>query len=822
MIFKLSGYHFQFKRSALKTSLFLFATLLILINVKSQDLKTLESKRVNLPNGWSLTPAGNSLPLGDLPLNIAISSTRRFAAVTNNGQSTQTIQLIDVKTDKELDNVVIPKSWGGIIFSADEKYLFVSGGNDNWILQYGIRNNKLVTKDTFKLGNSWPKEFISPTGIRLDDKANIMYVVTKENNSLYVIDLLSHRILNKIKLSAEAYTCLLSPDKSALYISLWGGDKVVIYDTKSKQLTDSIAVGDNPNDLCISKNGKYLYVANANDNSVSVINVGERKVMEVLNAALYPTRLSGSTSNGVALSDDDKTLYIANADNNCLAVFDVSKPGTSASKGFIPTGWYPTCVRTIGKKLYVSNGKGFSSFANPNGPNPYGKKQSVLIHQGDSSQPKTVQYIGGGLLTGTLSVITAPSQPQLSTYTRAVYNNTPYKLEEELTTKGITDNPVPNKVGNPSPIKHVFYIIQENRTYDQVLGDVKEGNGDTSLLLFGERITPNHHKIAKDFVLLDNFYVDGEVSADGHNWSMGAYATDYMEKNWPTSYGSRGAGARGRTSLNKKYLWDQASQSGVTYRTYGEFATRKSATIPVLEGHYANTFEGFNLRIPDTARYVAWEKDFDSLLANHALPQLMTIRFGNDHTEGMAAGRPTPFAHVADNDLAVGMFLEHLSKSAVWKESVVFILEDDAQNGPDHVDAHRSPAYVAGGYVKRNFVDHTMYTTSSMLHTIELILGMPPMTQYDAAAVPMWRCFTQQANATLYNSLPSNVNLHDVNPGGTKLAAMSKGLDFSKEDIIPDNIMNLLTWKGVKGENSIMPTPVRAAFFKPLKKVDDD
>ncbi len=821
-ILKQRIYHPPFKRSILKTSLFLFTTLFILINVKSQNLKTLESKRVNLPNGWSLTPAGNSLPLGDLPLNIAISSTRRFAAVTNNGQSTQTIQLIDVKTDKELDNVVIPKSWGGIIFSADEKYLYASGGNDNWILQYQIRNNKLVTKDTFKLGNSWPKEFISPTGIRLDDKANIMYVVTKENNSLYVIDLLSRKILNKVKLSSEAYTCLLSPDKSELYISLWGGDKVVIYNTKSKLLTDSVAVGDNPNDLCISKNGKYLYVANANDNSVSVINVRERKVMEVLNAALYPTRLSGSTSNGVALSDDDKTLYIANADNNCLAVFDVSKPGTSVSKGFIPTGWYPTCVRTLGKKLYVSNGKGFSSFANPNGPNPYGKKQSVLIHQGDSSQPKTVQYIGGGLLTGTLSVITAPSEPQLSIYTRAVYNNTPYKLEEELTTKGNTDNPVPNKVGKPSPIKHVFYIIQENRTYDQVLGDVKEGNGDTSLLLFGERITPNHHKIVKDFVLLDNFYVDGEVSADGHNWSMGAYATDYMEKNWPTSYGSRGVGARGRTSLNKKYIWDQASQSGVTFRTYGEFATRKSATIPVLEGHYVNTFEGFNLRIPDTARYLAWEKDFDSLLANHALPQLMTIRFGNDHTEGMAAGRPTPFAHVADNDLAVGMFLEHLSKSAVWKESVVFILEDDAQNGPDHVDAHRSPAYIAGGYVKRNFVDHTMYTTSSMLHTIELILGMPPMTQYDAAAVPMWRCFTQQLNTAPFAALPSNINLHDVNPGGTKLAAMSKGLDFSREDIIPDNIMNLLTWKGVKGENSIMPIPVRAAFFKPLKKVDDD
>jgi len=806
----------------MKNTLILFACLSAAISVHSQNLNSLESKRVHLPNGWSLTPAGSSLPLGDLPLNITLSSTRHYAAVTNNGQSTQSIQLIDARNDCQLDQVIIPKSWGGIVFSADEKYLYASGGNDNWILKYAIQNNKLNTKDTFKLGAPWPKEPISPTGITLDEKRHLMYVVTKENNSLYVVDLPSHHIVRRLQLSSEAYTCLLSPDKTELYISLWGGDKVMVYNTKSNVLTDSIPVGDNPNDLCLSKNGQYLYVANANDNSVSILNIRERKVLETLNAALYPTHLSGSTSNGVALSDDDKTLYIANADNNCLAVFDVSKPGTSISRGFIPTGWYPTCVRVVRKKLFVSNGKGFSSYPNPYGPNPVAKKEHVGIHEGDTSQPKTVQYIGGGLLKGTMSIIAVPSVQQLTVYSQAVYHNTPYHKEEELTTKGVAGNPIPNKVGNPSPIKHVFYVIKENRTYDQVLGDMKEGNGDTSLVLFGENSTPNQHKLARDFVLLDNFYVDGEVSADGHNWCMGAYATDYMEKNWPTSYGARGVGAKGRTALNKKYIWDQASQSGVTFRTYGEFATRKSATIPILEGHYVNTFDGFNLHIMDTARYRAWEKDFDSLLAANTLPQLMTIRFGNDHTEGMAAGRPTPYAHVADNDLAIGMFLEHLSKSTVWKESVVFILEDDAQNGPDHVDAHRSPAYVAGGYVKRHFVDHTMYTTSSMIHTIEMILGMPPMTQYDAAANTMWNCFSQQPDTTAFIALPARVNLKDVNPTGTKLAMMSKGLDFSKEDVIPDQIMNVLTWKAVKGENAIMPTPVRAAFFKPVKKVDDD
>jgi len=790
--------------------------------MRGQDLKDLENQRVHLPNGWSLTPAGKSFVLGDLPLNIAFSKSGRYAAVTNNGQSTQTIQLLDAVNEKPLDEVVIHRSWGGIAFSADDKYLYASGGNDNCILRYQVQENKLVINDSFKLGPAWPAALISPTGIAIDDRKNKLYVVTKENNSLYIFDLRSHQVIGQQALSAEAYTCLLSPDKSVLYISLWGADKVVAFDTKNNKLTDSISVGDNPNDLCISKDGSWLFVANANDNTVSKIDTKNKKVTETLNSAVYPTALSGSTSNGVALSSDDKTLYIANADNNCIAVFDVSAATGSVSKGFIPTGWYPTCVRINKKKIWIANGKGFSSFPNPEGPNPYGKKQHVLIHAADSVQPKGVQYIGGGLLVGTMSVVAEPSTEQLEIYSGAVYHNTPYNKDKEINAASIAGNPVPDKPGTPSPIKHVFYIIKENRTYDQVLGDVKEGNGDTSLVLFGERITPNQHAIAKQFVLLDNFYVDGEVSADGHNWSMGAYATDFMEKNWPTSYSNRGIGARGRTALNKKYIWDQASQSHVSFRTYGEFATRKSANIPVLEGHYVKTFEGFNLRIMDTIRYHAWEQDFDSLLQANALPQLMTIRFGTDHTEGTAAGRPTPFAHVADNDLAIGMFLEHLSKSPVWKESVVFILEDDAQNGPDHVDAHRSPAYVAGGYIKRNFVDHSMYTTSSVIHTIEMILGMPPMTQYDAAAPTMWRCFNSEPDTTPFTLLPCRVDLGERNPDGTKLASLSKGLDFSKEDVIDDQLMNLITWKAIKGENATVPSPVRAAFFKPFKKTKDD
>lgn len=780
-------------------------------------------KTVTLPNGWSLSPAGRSLDLGDLPLNIAVSSSKRLVAVTNNGQSKQSLQLINTKTEKILDNIEIKKSWLGLKFSSDEKYLFAGGGNDNWILQYAIINNKLQLKDSIKLGKKWPNK-ISPAGIDIDDAGHLLYVVTKDDNSLYIVDLLTKNIIQQVKLDGEAYTCLLSSDKKELYISCWGCDKLIVFNTKERKVAAQIPVGDNPNDLCTSKDGKFLFVANANDNSVSVINVKDRKIVETLTASLYPDAPPGSTSNGLALSEDGKTLFIANADNNCLTVFDVSRPGFSSSKGFIPVGWYPTCVRVIGKKIWVTNGKGFTSFANPDGPNPAKRRQKV-DYQGGVKE-KEVQYIGG-LFKGSMSIIDMPSEKKLSIYSQQVYKNTPYTKKKETSSLVEAGNPVPGKIGDPSPIKHVFYIIKENRTYDQVLGDMKEGNGDTSLVLFGENITPNQHKLAREFVLLDNFYVDGEVSADGHNWSMGAYATDYLEKNWVTSYGGRGGGYDGegtRKIANNKgdFLWGNCKKAGVSYRSYGEFIEEGKANISVLDNFFCPYFTGWDLNVWDTVRYSQWAREFDSLVTANALPQFMSLRFPNDHTAGLSKGKPTPFAYVADNDLAIGMFIQHLSESPVWKESVVFILEDDAQNGPDHVDAHRSTAYVAGPFVKRNFVDHTAYSTSSMLRTIELILGIPPMSQYDAGATPMWRCFTSTANNNRFTALPSNIDLSEKNLAWNELAEQSATFDFTKEDRAPDLEFSEVIWKGVKGLHAIMPAPKRAAFVRVVAKDVDD
>jgi YVTN family beta-propeller protein len=774
---------------------------------------------VTLPNGWSLSPAGRSLPLGDLPLNIAVSDSKQLMAVTNNGEGKQSLQLIDVRSEKILDNIEIPKSWLGLAFSSDEKYLYASGGNDNRILQYAIVDHKLVLSDSISLGKKWPNK-ISPAGIDIDDARHLMYVVTKDDNALYIINLITKEVKRQIQFDAEAYTCLLSPDKKKLYISCWGCGCVLVFDTEKKKMVAKIEVGDHPNALCLTKSGQYLFVANANDNSVTVVDTKQGKVVETLTCSLYPDAPPGSTTNGVALSGDEKKLFIANADNNCLTVFDVSNPGSSTPLGFIPVGWYPTCVQVIGKKIFVTNGKGFSSFANPKGPNPVKRKAK---HAADDEAGS--QYIGS-LMKGTMSIIDMPSEKQLSIYSQQVYKNTPYTKEKENVSVGEEGNPIPVKIGGPSPIKHVFYIIKENRTYDQVLGDVPEGNGDSSLVLFGKNVTPNQHKLAREFVLLDNFYVDGEVSADGHNWSMGAYATDYLEKNWVTSYGGRGGGydAEGtRKIANNKggFIWDHCKKAGVSYRTYGEFTDDYKPNIPVLENHFCTYYTSWDQTVKDTTRVGQWKKDFDSLVAINALPALNTLRLINDHTQGMSKNKLSPFAQVADNDLGVGMFLEYLSNSPVWKESVVFIVEDDAQNGPDHVDAHRSTAYVAGPFVKRNFIDHTAYTTSGVLRTIELILGIPPMSQYDAAAVPLWKCFTATANYNTFSALPANINLNDINVAWNELSERSAKFDFSKEDLVPDKELNEVIWKGVKGINANMPAPRRAAFVKPYKKDDD-
>jgi DNA-binding beta-propeller fold protein YncE len=785
-------------------------------NIPFQQMK---QQRIQLPNQWSLTPAGSMhLPLGDLPLQMVVSPDQKWIAVTNNGVGKQKIQLFrnDNGTLSLSDEIPIAKAWYGLALNTDGSRIYASGGNDNTIVVFRNDSGKLRRDTTLSLGLPWPKNKICPAGVTINDATGRIYTVTKEDSAFYELSLKGD-IIKRVPLASEPYAVLFLKDRNEVAVSLWGAKKILIFDSNSFTLKCEIATGDHPNEMVADKKEKTLYVACSLDNAVHVIDLNSRKTLEVLNTALYPDAPNGSTPNSLALSDDGETLYIANADNNCLAVYEVEKPGESEAEGFIPTGWYPTSVRCTGDKILVANGKGMSSVANPKGPSPFQKRE-------DS---RAAQYIGA-LYQGTLSVIQQPEDRELETYSKLVYENCPYNKARELYTEGEPGNPVPMRVGDPSPVRYIFYIIKENRTYDQVLGDLPAemgGNGDPNLCLFPEKVTPNQHWLAREYVLLDNFYVDAEVSADGHNWSTAAYANDFVEKTWPTSYGGRGGnydyeGTRRVAFPKGGFIWDNCKRAGISYRTYGEFADDNKANYETIEGHFCPNYSSWDMNYQDISREKDWQRDFDSLLQINQVPRFNTIRFGNDHTSGMAKGAYSPYASVADNDLAVGRFLEHLSHSKIWKESAVFILEDDAQNGADHVDAHRSIAFVVSPYVKRRYVDHTMYSTTSMLRTMELILGLPPMSQYDAAATPMWRCFTDKPDFTPIKALEPGVSIDERNAWVEPLSRISETWNLAEVDAVPDREFNEVLWKALKGLDSEMPAPRRAAWLSAEK--DDD
>jgi hypothetical protein len=664
------------------------------------------------------------------------------------------------------------------------------------------------------------------------------------------------------------YACVLDEKLSRLYVSLWAQSTVAVINLQTKKITARWAADEHPNEMLLSKSGKHLFVANANRNTVSIFDTDAGRAIETLVAELVPNSPPGSTPNSLALSPDESLLFVANANINTVAVFEVSHPGKSRSLGFIPVGWYPTSVRVTpdGKRLLVANGKGMTSRANRHGPRP-----------GNQPPESVLEYIAG-LFRGTLSVINLPGrekfEERMRDYTAQAYRCMPghgltlattnasgsetKRRWGAVTTGGLEtagsttnylpgaggdqttrmpDNPIPRNPGSGSPIKYCIYIIKENRTYDQVLGDMLEGNGDPSLCLFPERITPNHHQLARDFVLLDNFYVEGEVSADGHEWTMGAYATDFVEKSWPLSYGHNKHKkypypAEGNFLIAKPaggYLWDRAKEANVTYRSYGEFVSNaKTNTEPgtsrvaALKDHFDPWFRSFDMDYPDVKRAERFISELRRFEAAGEMPRLQIVRLPNDHTSGTTTNKLTPTACVGDNDLAFGMVVEAISHSRFWPQTAIFVVEDDAQNGPDHVDAHRTIAYAISPYVKRGSVDSTMYSTSSMLRTIELILGLKPMSQFDAMARPMFNSFQGKPDLRPYKALPVKVDLNERNPTNSWGAELSAKMDFSKEDAADDLVLNEVIWRSVRGPNSKMPAPVRAAFVFPHPKGGDD
>jgi YVTN family beta-propeller protein len=585
-----------------------------------------------------------------------------------------------------------------------------------------------------------------------------------------------------------------------------------------------IPVGSHPNAMTLSPDASRLYVTNANSNDVSVVDVAQQRVVETIDLSPYEGAPGGTTPNGLALSTDGGTLYVVNADNNDVAVVDVSQ-SPAIVQGLIPTGWYPTAVALTGDDatLLVANAKGLGSKPNPQGPQPV------------RNYPRTeteVQYIGR-LFPGTLSLIEVPDSTTLASYSAQVVRNNGFADMEVTagTARDVQPRAIPRRVGEPSLIRYVFYVIKENRTYDQVFGDLPQGEGDSTLTLFGRDVTPNHHAVAEAFVLFDNFYVDAEVSADGHEWSMGAIATDFVEKLWPTGYSDRGfpypsEGAFEIAYPDAGYLWDAAARAGVSYRSYGEFVRYgPGRSYPVvtnmdnLQGHVAPTYPPYDLRVPDVDRAAEFVRDFEELLATGDVPQLNIIRLPNDHTAGTRPGYPTPLSMMADDDLALGRIVEAVARSSIWPETAIFVVEDDSQNGPDHIDAHRTVALLASPYAKRGFVDHTMYDTVSMLRTIELILGLAPMSQYDAAAIPMFLAFQDVPNAVSYAALPNRIPLDSLNSPESYGADLSLRMDLEELDAAPEELLNEIIWKSIRGRASEMPRPHTSRVWIDL---DDD
>ncbi len=427
-----------------------------------------------------------------------------------------------------------------------------------------------------------------------------------------------------------------------------------------------------------------------------------------------------------------------------------------------------------------------------------------------------------------------PDPRRMAAYSQTVYDCSPLKRGEPASVRGPVGalpagHPIPSKVGDPSPIRYVIYVIKENRTYDQVFGDMPQGNGEPNLCLFPEAITPNHHALVREFVLLDNFYVDSEVSADGHEWSMGAYATDFVERIWPLGYrGDRRVPypAEGAVLHAAKpsggYIWDKAAEKGVSYRSYGEFvANGPTASLPgmtpvkALMAHFDPFYRSFDMDYPDVKRGDRFLQELAGFEKAGEMPRLVILRLPNDHTSGTSPGKWTVTACVGDNDLALGRLIEGLSRSRFWRQMAVFVVEDDAQNGSDHVDAHRTVALAISPYIKRHSVDSTLYSTSSMLRTMELVLGLEPMSQFDAAARPMFASFTNQPDFTPYVHLPARVDINARNTGREPMAAVSQRLNLEVEDRADDLLFNEIIWKAVKGANAVMPPPVRAAFVLP-------
>ncbi len=779
-----------------------------------------------LPNGWHVTPAGRHIKLaGDLPMKMIVTSDGKLL-VNTAGWHDHDVNVIDIKTEKLEQSFDIGKNWDGMSLDPASGTVYISSGGTpkkGWEQAAAGLRHKIAPEVLAMVGKPVLRMHYDKGRLSLQPPLSIQGVsednyyisgVTVKGGVLYVLEINASKIFRlsggnfstqiSAPTGARPFSAELSPDGKKLAVSNWGGETVSILDPETLSERARIHTGSHPNEMVWE--GDRLFVANSGSNSISVVDDG--KVVETIKTSLDPKALVGSTPDALVISHDHKRLYVANADNNDVAVIDISEKNDSKTLGFIPTGWYPTAVALSpdDRKLFVGTGKGLTFSANSpmktDYPRPF-------------PNPKQPYDYIGGVLSGAVSVVDVPEGRELAAYTKQVLGNVPVPQQEvdQAAAAGVQRNVFPK-------IKHVIYIIRENRTYDQVFGDLGIGNGDPTLTLFGKNVTPNGHALSRRFVTLDNLYCNGEVSEDGHQWCDAAYATDFTQKAWVNSYSKRGEPKATPEVVASPagYLWDNCRTHGVSFRSYGEGRIVESSpeSTPTMDlagsllGHVAKDWPRQAFVDRDYRRVDYFINELHSAEKTGVWPQFMIMSLGENHTEGLEGGKYSPVAHVASNDLGLGKLVEAVSRSKFWPETAIFVIEDDAQNGPDHVDAHRTVGLVISPWVKRQTLDSTMYTTASMVRTMELILQLPAMTQYDELATPMYNSFTSQPDNTMVAALPETADLEARNPPGGPGDSASRKLDFSDFDLADPDELNRILWEGLKPGKE-MPAPVRSA-----------
>lgn len=723
-----------------------------------------------LPNGWPITPAGKQVELSTLPLSIQLHPDGKHAFVLNSGFLAPTISLVDLDERTVISETPAPGAWLGLQLDGRGERLYVSGGARGSVLVFSYADETLTPLAEHSAVESTAdrNDFIGDVLLSMDER--FLYAANLFDDSVSVINLSSGLRVRTFATGARPYRLTLGQRGETLWVSHWGSSSIGLYSLPDGRVLERVISGSLPTDMVLLEGDvethedeglpitARLFVACANTNDVWVygLTAGDRiRQLERITVGPGDGAPAGTAPTALSLSPDGQRLYVAASGNNAVLLADVSE-ARSTLIGAIPTGWYPTAAmeRADGSLVYL-NGKGSGSMPDPRGPDP-------------TDRGSEQQYTAA-MQRGSVGFLPPLEPAQLAALTLRATENILYD-DQLLEDAGVpAANPIPTRPGAPSPIKHVVLVVKENRTFDQVFGGVESANGDPSLVVFGNDVVPNHRRLAEQFVMIDNFYAVGDSSADGQNWSTAAIANDFVEKLWPAALGRRlniqpFEGADTASFPPAGYLWSNVLSAGLTVRNYGLFQDTIDTGLDPIS---ATGYPGFDLTVPDGTRVDQFLADWSGLDQTGAVPSLSLVYLPNDHTAGRAPGYPTARAMMAEHDFALGRLVEGVSKSSAWGSTAIFVIEDDAQDGADHIDSHRSVALVASPYARRGAKDSTFYSTLSVLRTIELILGLRPMTQFDAAALPMWRSFTAELDSDPYEAVHPDQDFDQVNPQGS-------------------------------------------------------